>query len=68
MNEEVQTLITPLGEIPLCTVFGALPLNSFHMTTSEAGVGESVLLGGCTTFVAYFVLVPVWGVKGCFKP
>lgn len=70
MNEEVldETLIMPLGEIPLCIVSGALPLNIFPMTTSEVGVGESVLLVGCTAFVAYFVLVPVWGLKGCFKP
>lgn len=63
-----QTLIMPLGEIPLCPVFGAPPLNIFPLTTSEVSVGESVLLEGCTAFVAYFVLVSVWELKGCLKP
>lgn len=67
--EEVldETLIIPLGEIPLCTVSRGLSLNIFLMDMLEVGVGEFVLLEGCPPFVTYFLLVLVWGLKCCFN-
>lgn len=56
-----------LGEIPLCTGFGGPSVSISLMTASEAGVRESAFLEAYPAFVTYFVLVPVLGLKGCFK-